>query len=199
MNGLPGNLQPRTVFDATVIAIIESQGARAILLTKGKIAIVDAEDHERLARYSWYAIYHKSSDMYYAARNDRSIGEKICVLMHREILGLGKDDKRLGDHIDRNSLNNRRLNLRAASKSLNSYNCKEYSNNTSRYRGVVWDGQRGLWLSKITVLGCTKNLGRFSDPIEAAMAFDRAATLYRGNTATLNFPHDGDRWRKPEE
>uniref|UniRef100_A0A6M3IXR6 Putative HNH endonuclease n=1 Tax=viral metagenome TaxID=1070528 RepID=A0A6M3IXR6_9ZZZZ len=188
MNGLPGNLQPRSAPDATVLAGIESQGGRVILLTKGKIAIVDAEDYERLARYNWYAIYHKSSDMYYAARNDRSTGNKICVLMHREILGLGEYDEYLGDHIDRNSLNNRRLNLRVASKSLNSYNCKKYSNNTSQYRGVVRDKQRDLWLSKIMVLGCTKNLGRFGDPIEAAMAFDRAAIFYRGETATLNFP-----------
>lgn len=202
MNGLPGNLQLRSVPDATVLAGIESQGGRAILLTQGKIAIVDAEDYEWLAKHHWYATYNKNAGKYYAERNDRSTGRRIRVSMHRAILGMEDKDQRMGDHINGNSLDNRRFNLRPATRSLNAYNCKLYSNNKSSFRGVVWDKSRRTWTAKILVDGKTRNLGRYSDPAAAAEAFDRAAIFYRGGTAILNFPdrldHIGERFVKRE-
>jgi len=186
MNGLPGNLQLRFAPDATVIAGIESQGGRVILLTKNKFTIVDREDYDWLSKYNWYASYNKISDNWYAVRCV-SCNPNKRISMQREILGLLDGDKHVGDHIDRNGLNNRRYNLRIADKALNSCNCKIYKNNKSGFRGVVWDRNRKLWFAKMTEKGKTINLGRYQDPIDAAKAFDRAAILYRKDTAILNF------------
>lgn len=58
----------------------------------------------------------------------------------------------------------------------------------SRYHGVCWDKRRQKWMAKIKTNGTHHNLGRFTDEIEAAKAYDNAARLYHGERAKLNFP-----------
>lgn len=64
--------------------------------------------------------------------------------------------------------------------------------NKSGYRGVRW--KRNAWEAHIVITfpGIKKTiyLGRFSDPIDAAKAFDQGAIKYRGKSAKLNFPNN---------
>jgi len=107
--------------------------------------------------------------------------------MHREILN--PPDHLLVDHINRNGLDNRKANLRPATRSQNSMN-KPFIKTTpssSKYRGVSWSKSQKKWNVQIGLNGKHKFIGYFHDEIQAAKAYDRAAKLYHKEFAVLNF------------
>ena len=93
----------------------------------------------------------------------------------------------LVDHIDRNSLNNRRGNLRLCTPSQNILNTRG-KKGTSKYKGVWWNTKKNKWLAMITSKGRHFHLGFFDEEIEAAKAYDRKAVELFGEFAYLNFP-----------
>jgi hypothetical protein len=159
--------------------------SKKILLTQGQEAIVDDEDFLLLSQYKWYAAKQKYT--FYAERCERVNGRAMYHLMHRDILRLSYDDKRVVDHRDRNGLNNLKTNLRIVTKSLNGHNSRKYSNNLSGYRGVCWHKASKKWISAIKMDKKYVYLGVYESPQEAAMAYDKAALLYWRENAILNF------------
>ena len=96
---------------------------RYIPLTQNKYTIVDDADYPELSKYSWFA--QKQHSGYYAIRNSSLInGKRHPIRMHRQILGLEHGDKRVGDHIHHNTLDNRRNNLRICTNAENLKNRK---------------------------------------------------------------------------
>jgi len=81
------------------------------------------------------------------------------------------------DHINRNRSDNRWLNLRAVSNSVNQKNAKKRSDNKSRITGVHWDARSKKWCSKIKV-GKSIFIGLFEDFFEAVCARKSAEVLY---------------------
>tara|TARA_R110000744_G_scaffold87125_1_gene170227 strand:- start:2 stop:502 length:501 start_codon:yes stop_codon:yes gene_type:complete len=73
------------------------------------------------------------------------------------------------DHIDNNPLNNRADNLQLITNRHNS--SKDKKGGSSKYLGVTWCKSRNKWNATITIEGKTKNLGRFTDELEAAEAY----------------------------
>lgn len=116
----------------------------------------------------------------YAYRNEGARRETI--LMHRQILGLRPGGSRgrspEGDHINRNKLDNRRLNLRVVTRSGNNQN-RRWPVGKSGYRGVVWDRSHSSWRAILTLDGKQHSFGRFDDPAEAArvVAMKRAEMM----------------------
>jgi len=108
--------------------------------------------------------------------------------MHREVLPT--PDHLLVDHINRNGLDNRKANLRPATKAQNCRNRskRQYTNFTSRYKGVCWNRSKNLWETHLRTNGKNIYLGSFHREIEAARAYDRAARHYFGEFAAPNFP-----------
>jgi predicted Zn-ribbon and HTH transcriptional regulator len=102
--------------------------------------------------------------------------------MHQLIAG-----SRNVDHVDGNGLNNRRSNLRPATKSQNGANARKNPGKTSRYKGVFWDRERSAWQAKIMVNRKALSLGRFASEEDAALAYDLAAREAFGEFALTNF------------
>jgi hypothetical protein len=95
---------------------IDGVYCRLIPLTKGQFAIVDAADYEWLSQYRWRAFWDWHTKSYYARTYERGKNHETRreLRMHRLIVGLEIGDKRLPDHINHETLDNRRLNLRIA-------------------------------------------------------------------------------------
>jgi hypothetical protein len=158
---------------------------KEIPLTQGKVALVDDEDYEYLSQWKWWAM--KNGKNWYAGRNSRTIdGKRFNVYMHRVIMQAGPGQQI--DHRDGNACNNTRSNLRFATHSQNQGNQRRNSINTSSYKGVTWQKNDKKWVSKINKNKQRYHLGYFDDPIEAALAYDRAAKELHGEFARINFP-----------
>ena len=138
---------------------------RLIPLTKGKFAKVSSERYEHLMQWKWQARWESHTQGFYAQRKD-SVTRR-SVSMHREILGLEYGNKRHGDHIDGDTLNNTDENLRIVTLSQNNRNCGKRKTNKSGYKGVYYDPECHCYRAQIRVDRKAICLGR-RDTAEAA-------------------------------
>ncbi len=106
--------------------------------------------------------------MYRAIRSIREDGKRKTQLMHRVVAKRMGVDAPTVDHINKNTLDNRRENLRGATYSQNGHNCKKPSTNTSGYIGVVRSA--GKWMGQVKHEGRHHSAGRFDDPAVASAA-----------------------------
>jgi AP2 domain/HNH endonuclease len=159
-------------------------GGKTVVLTIEGIrdrtyhCFLDVADYPLIKNYRWSV--DKGLHTFYA----RCISKRIS--MHR-LLVPGATDV---DHRDGNGLNNRRNNLRPASRSQNSGNARPRRGGTSKYKGVTLT-PAGAWEARISPNGKTVRLGTFKSQTEAARAYDAASLKYFGEFARLNFPTEG--------
>lgn len=158
-------------------------------LTKGKHAIVDDEDFEALSKHRWTASQSSEGKWYTMRAVPKSLrvgGKRTKIFMHREIMGAesGFDV----DHINVNTLDNRRVNLRVCTHAENCRNGSTHRDNPTGFKGVSFDKGRGRFRAMITFNYRPKFLGRFNTAHEAALAYDAAAIEKFGKFARLNFP-----------
>ncbi len=149
---------------------------KLIQLSQGQFAQVDDEDYNFIRRWKWY--FHSTG---YARRGS---GNKK-IYMHRVINETpdGFDT----DHIDGNTLNNQRCNLRTASRSDNMKNQRKWRGK-SKYKGVSWFKRDSLWRVQINQSGTTRHVKYFpaDQEIEAAMCYNEKAIELYGEFARLN-------------
>lgn len=110
------------------------------------------------------------------------------VLLHRVLFAYhhGRWPDGPVDHRNGNPGDNSKANLREATVKQNAQNKAGYGK-TSRFRGVYRD--RKLWQVKCSdPTGKSRYIGKFSDELEAALAYDTAARKWHGEFARLNFP-----------
>jgi len=143
---------------------------KEIKLFDCQVAIIDDEDYELISQYKWYSHWNWHTLSYYAITNIRlESGKRYMLSMHRLILGLEKDDKRKGDHIRHDTLNNRRSNLRIVTSRQNSSNLEREC--SSEHTGVSWCSDNCKWHARIQINGKQVNLGRYMDELDAANAY----------------------------
>jgi hypothetical protein len=158
--------------------------SREVPLTRGLVTLVDDEDYERvIALGKWKA--HKPKHVWYAEICIGGRKNKRTIQMHRFIIDAppGVDV----DHRDVDGLNNRKYNLRTATRSQNLANRIRCVSQTG-YRGVQPENKSTRFIAQITVNGRRIWLGNFSTAIEAARVYDRAAIEHFGEFARPNFP-----------
>lgn len=90
------------------------------------------------------------------------------------------------DHINGDTLDNRRSNLRVCSAAENQQNSGKYNNNKSGFKGVYWISRDKKWGASISKNGKRHYLGYFPDKKSAAIAYNNAAVEYHGSFAKLN-------------
>ncbi|TET80382.1 hypothetical protein E3J38_05635 [candidate division TA06 bacterium] len=156
-----------------------------ILLTQGKVAIVDDADYDWLNQWGWFA--HRDRHTFYAVRGVHLAKYRQGIQsMHRLILGLRRGDKRQCDHRDGNGLNNQRANLRRCTRAQNQQSRRNLPLGTSRYKGVCWSNRDRKWRSQIRVNRKWIHLGLFDSEITAARAYDARAIKQFGEFALTN-------------
>jgi hypothetical protein len=161
---------------------------KKIPLTQGLFAIVDDEDFKRLSKFKWWAERDHSTRSVRARRYSHLIKtdtgklRKIYVFMHNEILA-NQHSGRV-DHINLDTLDNRRSNLRLCSHKQNCRNRRMRSDNTTGFKAVK-KNKKGFGAFISTDQGRVWT-GTFRTAIEAARAYNEAAKKHYGEFARLN-------------
>lgn len=144
--------------------------------------LVDDCDKPLLAAHAWRVYNHGRASRPFRYAQAAHRGKTIYL--HRLIAGAATGQ--VVDHINGDTLDNRRCNLRLVTHSENHANAPLMSRNTSGFKGVHWDGQRGKWFSKITVRQQQIALGRYDRLCDAVDAYDDAARENFGDKALTN-------------
>jgi hypothetical protein len=145
------------------------QGGIVTLAIGDRCTVFDECDFEAVSKLQWHFI------------NTGYVVSSHGILLHRLIAATpdGMDT----DHIDRDKTNNRRGNLRHATRSENMYNAGPRKDNTSGYRGVHWHPQTGKWRVRIWANKKCIHVGLFSNKSDAIAAHKAAVTELHGDFA----------------
>jgi len=147
------------------------------LTNSNKVTLIDDTDYSLLID-SGVRCWHLTHDGYV-----RGCVNGVNVFMHRMILNPGKLHT---DHINGNKLDNRKSNLRKATRSQNMANRKPNSKGTSEYKGV-YKNKSHTWTASIWKDNHKTHIGSFMSEEDAAKAYDFYAKAYFGEFAKFNF------------
>lgn len=148
----------------------------SISLTKGQTTIVDEGDYDAIVAIGRWCYSNSGYGVHYYADE---YGQRKTLYLHRfvvqRMLREGIPPDMQVDHKNQNRIDNRRFNLRLATRSQNQANKGVPVNNTSKYKGVTFN--TGRWEARIRYQGKRLYLGRFTNPLDAAMMYDAASRL----------------------
>jgi hypothetical protein len=155
-----------------------------ITLTRGKIALVDETDFELVSSVQWaFDPGTRSRNGYAKGQIGKGRKDRKTVYMHRLIIGAKRGE--LVDHINRNSLDNRRCNLRFATPTQSSSNI-EHALAKHGFRGVHINNK--AFRAQIQANGKRYNGPNRKSPLLAAQDYDRLCLDLHGEFAVTNFP-----------
>ena len=120
--------------------------SKKIKLTQGQYALVDADDFERVNQYKWCA--HRGMESFYAIRDIVINSKRKKTINMTNFIMKVYNRLLLVDHINHNTLDNRKCNLRLCTHQQNMFNRKKRKNTTSKYKGVVWYRTYKKWHAK---------------------------------------------------
>ena len=149
--------------------------AKKIPLGDGQFAIIDDEDFDLVNQYQWRG--HKGG------KNCDHVYAVTRLRMHRLIMNAPPG--MVVDHINGDTLDNRKSNLRICSTAQNQQNGKARGG-SSRFKGVSYNAQKKRWLGAFMANGKTYYVGCFIDEEECARAVDKKRKEVCGDYATTN-------------
>ena len=154
---------------------------KLIQLTQGYFTKVDDGDFEKLIKYKWHVSPGGRLKKYPRAVRGNHSGNYFH--MSRQIMNCPKS--MVVDHINRDTLDNRKCNLRIVNRSQNLIN-SGYRKNLSGFKGVTWHNQNKKWQAKIIVKGKQIYFGLYDDKIKAAKSYDKNVTKLFGKYCVTN-------------
>jgi AP2 domain len=159
--------------------------SKTILVGKKKVVafLVDDDDYERLSQYRW--TLNTTNGRFYARRQEGGKHGRL-IHMHRDIMGLNNNPLKVVGHKEGDGTDNRKSNLRVATKHQNSMNLTRSIANKTGFKGVMARGKK--FVATIGKDGRSIYLGVFGTAEEAGVAYDNAARQLFGKFAKLNFP-----------
>ena len=126
--------------------------------------IIDIEDYEKVKQY-WWSLWRierckgKNINIY-------AFAQKPKLMLHRFVMNV-TDKNMVVDHIDGNTLDTRKCNLRECSNLHNMQNRKKSVANKSGCTGVIWDKSSDRWMAYIYYEKHQKTLGYYKTKEEA--------------------------------
>jgi hypothetical protein len=155
---------------------------KKIKLTQGKVALVDDEDFKELSRFKWQIL---KCGKFLIARRGCSCPitkNRYTILMHRQITSCPQD--LFVDHINHNSLDNRKCNLRICTRQQNNSN-RVIQKNKTGIKGVE-TRESGRYRARIRFNKKGITIGHFDTLVEAINAYNNKAIELFGEFAYLN-------------
>lgn len=157
-------------------------------MSKGFVALVDDEDFDWLSGFNWHVLISQAKKQYAVTGHNTNSMARIIMRCPKGMVV---------DHIDGDSLNNQKYNLRICTPEQNSLNRKPRKSRISKYKGI--QKVNDTWRVRIQFGNERLHIGYFKSDLEAAKAYDDAARRYYGEFAYLNFPNEVGpfpSWRK---
>lgn len=166
-----GKIVKRTIFDKNEIIIYDNY-AEMVLYNKDSEEIaktkIDIEDVNKIKNVKW-ALSHN-----YVVSTNRKHNLRLHVYL------LEKNNDLIVDHINGNTLDNQKSNLRHVDFYQNSMNTKKTSRNTSGFTGVDFNKQKQMWRARIRINGKDIHLGLFTNKNDAIEARRKGEIKYFG-------------------
>jgi hypothetical protein len=155
----------------------------------GYKVLVDDEDFEKISRYKWRVSHNVERNQIYVTRSYHADGKTHLLGLHRFIMNCVEGDGVHVDHINHNTLDNRKSNLRKVDNQRNCFNRSRTSSSTG-YKGVWYREDTGSYRAMVRTEGKRYNCGQYTTPEEAAHAYDKMALYLFKECAYLNFPKE---------
>lgn len=143
-----------------------------ILTVGNKNVLIDDEDFEVVSQYKWFINKDSGKNLFYV-RSTRAINGVRGMRLHRLLTNATTGT--VVDHINHNTMDNRKSNLRVLPNNrANLLNRKINSNNKSGLRGVRWVKRDNKWRAEITVDGKSLYLGSSLDKYRCSEMYEKA-------------------------
>jgi hypothetical protein len=146
--------------------------------------IIDDEMHNEIAKYKWFVRTRpeKKGRVYFATQN-KELCKKYKLKMiplHRFIMGIIKNDGRVVDHINRNTWDCRKENMRICTRMQNACNTTKTRKSETDARGVHWNTGQKKYYVYIRVNKKKTYIGRYDDLEIARKSYITASLKYHG-------------------
>lgn len=140
-----------------------------------KYFLIDLDDLERVKEFCWQV----SKSGYVRSMKPMINGKRQYLALHRFIMDCSNPSLFV-DHINHNTFDNRKCNLRIVTPTQNQYNVKPCAYNKSGVRGVRFDKYNNKWVAEMSINKKNRILGYYdniSDAIEKRKEYEK---LYYG-------------------
>lgn len=155
---------------------------------KGYDVQIDDEDWDRVSQYRWRTSKKKNTDTVYIRAHQYINDKRVDITLHRFIMGCRYGDGTMVDHINHDTLDNRKNNLRFCTGQENNQNRRKPVVNTTGYKGIRVSTGNNRWGAVVSLNRKNTRVGTYSTPEEAARMYDMLAIKLQGEFACTNFP-----------
>ena len=145
-----------------------------ITLKNGRQFQIDEQDWEKVKRIKWN-VHIMKKGYKYVYTFQKLNGKWKMIYLHRVIMNCS--EFLFADHINGDTLDNRRSNLRLSTNKQNQWNQKRIRGIVP-YKGVTFEN--GSFRSRVRINGKKKSLGQFETAIEASNAYNKASLEFHG-------------------
>lgn len=158
--------------------------------------LIDEEDYNRIKKYHWTVAFKPDINNFYIKCHPKSSksSQRTTEKLHRFIMNAPEGSH--VDHINHNTLDNRKSNLRICTHEENCRNKqkrkkdKRDNSMSSKYKGVCFRDDSNKFRATISFNKKRISLGCYENEEDAAKAYNEAAIKYHGEFAVLNILHN---------